>query len=101
MTTPSITLLGVGEAFGETVEDLLGVGVFAFEGGEVFFFVGVGDGFAVFEAAEALLIIPGNREDRTIKKTLREICPIIEMVSNPYVATLRNLGGDDGFGILR
>ena len=91
MTIPSMALLGVGEAFGETVEDLLGVGVFAFEGGDGFFLGGVGEGLAVFDAADASLRIPGKKEVRTRKKTLREISPIIEMVSNSHVTIQRNL----------
>ena len=55
MTIPSMALLGVGEAFGETVEDLLGVGVFAFEGGDGFFLVGGGPRIELLES------LPGSK----------------------------------------
>ncbi len=82
MTIPSVTLLGVGEGFGVTVGALLGVGFFAVGDGVGFFFFGVGVGLIVFEAPTASCAIPGRRATVTNKKTLREICPICEMVSN-------------------
>ena len=48
-----MTLLGDGDAFGETVGDLLGVGFFAVGVGEGFFFFGVGDRLVVFVAPTA------------------------------------------------
>jgi hypothetical protein len=78
MTMPSVILLGDGEGVG----DLLGVGFFVVGVGEGFFFLGVGVGLVVFVAATASLAIPGNRDARTTMKTLREIWPISEMVSN-------------------
>jgi hypothetical protein len=74
-------LLGDGVAFGETDGDLLGVGVFGFGVGEDFFVLGVGDGLDVFVAPTASFIIPGKTVPRASKKTLLDICPMIEMVS--------------------
>jgi hypothetical protein len=74
-------LLGDGVAFGETVGDLLGVGVLGLEVGEGFFVLGVGDGLEVFVAPAASFIIPGNNVPRATKKTLREICPMKEIVA--------------------
>ena len=98
MTIPSVTLLDDGDAFGEAVGDLLGVGFFVLEGVEGFFFfgVGVGVGLVVFEASAASLAIAGNIVARNKKKILREICPINAMVSNQFFRTSRNLVGADG-----
>ena len=85
-------MLADGDAFGETVADLLGVGFFAEGVGEGFFFFGLGDGVAVFAASAASLAIPGNRAARTTMKTLREICPINEMVANHNFMPSRKLG---------
>jgi hypothetical protein len=54
----------------------------------------------VFAASAASLAIPGNRAAKTTMKTLREICPINEMVANHNFMPSRKLGGDRGFGTL-
>jgi hypothetical protein len=100
MTTPSVTLLDVGDAFGEAVGDLLGVGVFVLEGVEGFLFFGVGVGLIVFDASAASLAIAGNTVARTKKKILREIWPINRMVSNQIFTISRKLVGAHGFGTL-
>ena len=100
MTTPSVTLLADGDALGETVGDLLGVGFFAFGVGEGFFFFGLGVGVVVFAASAASLAIPGNRAARTTIKTLREICPIHEMVANQIFMPSRKLVGAHDLGTL-
>jgi len=101
MKTPSVTLLGDGDAFGETVGDLLEVGFFTVGVGEGFFFFGVGVGVVVFDAPAASLTIPGNRAARTTRKILREIEAITEMVSNQNFTISRVLVGVPGFSTLR
>jgi hypothetical protein len=79
---------------------LLGVGFFAVGVGEGFFFFGLGVGVVVFAASAASLAIPGNRAARTTMKTLREICPINEMVANQNFVPSRKLVGAHDFGTL-
>ena len=101
MKTPSVTLLGDGDAFGETVGDLLGVGFFTVGVGEGFFFIGVGVGLVVFDAPAASVPIPGNSAARTTRKILRENGAITEMVSNQNFTISRVLVSAPGFGTLR
>ena len=101
MTIPSVTLLGDGDAFGEAVGDLLGVGFFTVGVGEGFFFFGVEVGLVVFDAPAASVPIPGNSAARTTRKILREIGAITEMVSNQNFTISRVLVGAPGFGTLR
>jgi hypothetical protein len=84
---PSVILLGVGVGVGDADADLLGVGLFVVGVGEGFFLFGVGVGLGVFVAPAGSLAIPGNSAARTTMKTLREICPISEMVANQNHAT--------------
>ncbi len=100
MTTPSVILLEDGDALGETVGDLLGVVFFVFGVGVGFLFFGVGVGGVVFTASAASLAIPGNRAARTTMKTLREICPINEIVANQNFMPSRKLVGAHDFGTL-
>ena len=97
---PSVILLGDGEGVAEADADLLGVGFFVVGVGEGFFLFGVGVGLEVFVAPAASLAIPGNRAARTTMKTLREICPIYEMVANQDFTLPRHLKRTDGFGTL-
>ena len=92
---PSVILLGDGEGVAVADADLLGVGFFVVGVGEGFegvFLFGVGEGLDVFVAPAASLAIPGNRAARTTMKTLREICPINEMVANHNFMPSRKLG---------
>jgi hypothetical protein len=84
---PSVILLGDGEGVGEADADLIGLGFFVVGVGKGFFLFGVGVGLVVFVAPAASLAIPGNSAARTTMKTLREICPISEMVANQNLAT--------------